>query len=248
MAVIHGGPGAPGYMAPVARELCGICSVLEPLQTATSLSGQIHELKEILDKNASPPVILIGSSWGAMLCYIFTAYHPAYVKKLILIGSAAFEQKYEQNIMSVRLNRLNAEERKIACYLREQLDNPDVRDKDSLFLKLAQLFIKSDSYDPITMNIELIEAQYELFRSVWCDAVKQRENAKLLLLGKQIQCPVVAIHGDYDPHPAEGVWKPLSKVLNNFHYFILENCGHYPWIERQAKDQFYVRLKDQILN
>ncbi len=33
VAVIHGGPGAPGEMAPVARELSSRWGVLEPLQT-----------------------------------------------------------------------------------------------------------------------------------------------------------------------------------------------------------------------
>ena len=44
VAVIHGGPGAPGEMAPVARELASVKGVLEPLQTADSLEGQVDEL------------------------------------------------------------------------------------------------------------------------------------------------------------------------------------------------------------
>jgi hypothetical protein len=39
LALIHGGPGAPGEMAPVARELSRAYGVLEPLQTATTLNG-----------------------------------------------------------------------------------------------------------------------------------------------------------------------------------------------------------------
>jgi len=33
VAVIHGGPGAGGEMAPVVRELASDCGVLEPIQT-----------------------------------------------------------------------------------------------------------------------------------------------------------------------------------------------------------------------
>ena len=32
VVLLHGGPGAPGYMAPVARELADSFRVLEPLQ------------------------------------------------------------------------------------------------------------------------------------------------------------------------------------------------------------------------
>ena len=39
VAVVHGGPGAPGEMAPVARELSSFRGVLEPLQTATTVEA-----------------------------------------------------------------------------------------------------------------------------------------------------------------------------------------------------------------
>ncbi len=60
VAVIHGGPGAPGEMAPVARELSSASGVLEPLQTATSLKGQVQELHTVLKEYGDLPVILIG--------------------------------------------------------------------------------------------------------------------------------------------------------------------------------------------
>ena len=66
------------------------------------------------------------------------------------------------------------------------------------------------------------------------------------VLGKNIECPVVAIHGDYDPHPAEGVEKPLASILKNFRFILLQNCGHKPWIEKHAKDIFYEILKQEL--
>ena len=64
--------------------------------------------------------------------------------------------------------------------------------------------------------------------------------------GKKIQCHVVAIHGDYDPHSAEGVQKPLTVILKDFRFILLKNCGHKPWIERWARDEFYQILKDEL--
>lgn len=111
VAVIHGGPGAPGEMAPVARELSSVRGVLEPLQTAATLEGQVQELKAVLENNGDLPVTLIGFSWGAMLSFIVSAQYPLFVKKLILIGSGAYEEKYAVNIMKTRLSRLSEEER-----------------------------------------------------------------------------------------------------------------------------------------
>ena len=70
-AVVHGGPGAPGEMALVARELSSVTGVLEPLQTATTLEGQVQELKAVLEKNAALPVTLIGFSWGGQCSVSF---------------------------------------------------------------------------------------------------------------------------------------------------------------------------------
>jgi len=58
--------------------------------------------------------------------------------------------------------------------------------------------------------------------------------------------PVIAIHGDFDPHPAEGVEKPLAAVLNDFRFILLKDCGHTPWIERQARDVFYEALEREL--
>src|SRR5438045_4272159 len=94
VVVIHGGPGAPGSMAPVALELFGDWGVLEPLQTAVTLDGQVEELRAVLDENADLPATLIGSSWGAMLGFIFAAEYPAHVRKLVMVGSGVFDAQY----------------------------------------------------------------------------------------------------------------------------------------------------------
>jgi pimeloyl-ACP methyl ester carboxylesterase len=56
----------------------------------------------------------------------------------------------------------------------------------------------------------------------------------------------VAIHGNYDSSPTEGIKEPLSKILKDFRFILLKNCGHTPWIERTAKDSFYKILKNEL--
>ena len=246
VAVIHGGPGVAGEIAPVARELASGWGVLEPLQTAASLEGQIEELRDVLEKNGDIPVSLIGFSWGAWLSFIFAADYPAIVKKLILIGSGTFEEKYAARIQETRLNRLSEEDRMEVKSLIEVLDNPAAEDKSAAFTRLGALFSKADAYNPVMYEYEVIDCQVDIFQCVWQDAAELRRSGKLLELGEYIQCPVVAIHGDNDSHPAEGIWKPLSAVLNSFRFILLENCGHMPWIERQARDKFYEIIKEEL--
>jgi pimeloyl-ACP methyl ester carboxylesterase len=245
-AVIHGGPGAAGEMAGVARVLASGWGILEPLQTVASLQAQIEELKTVLEKNADLPVTLIGFSWGAWLSFIFAANYPAFAKKLILIGSGPFEEKYAARIQETRLNRLSEEERTEIKSLMEILDNPAAEKKSEAFARFGELFSKADAYDPILQESEVTDCDAEIFQNVWNEAAELRRSGKLLKLGKRIKCPVVAIHGDYDPHPAEGVQKPLSTILKSFRLILLENCGHKPWIERQAKDKFYETLREEL--
>ena len=88
VAVVHGGPGATGEMAIVARELSSSAGVLEPLQTAATIHEQVEELRAILGEHAIFPLTLIGFSWGAWLSCILTSFYPELVKKLILVSYA----------------------------------------------------------------------------------------------------------------------------------------------------------------
>ena len=83
-------------------------------------------------------------------------------------------------------------------------------------------------------------------KNVWGQAHKLRMSGELLELGKKIKCPVLAIHGDFDPHLAEGIEVPLSRVLKEFRFVLLPRCGHYPWLERHARKTFYDILKNEI--
>ncbi len=249
VAVIHGGPGAPGSAAPVARELAKDRGVLEPLQIKDTLEGQIEELRAILEENASLPVILIGHSWGAMLAFILTARYPEIVKKLILVGSGPFEEKYADSITPERLNRLTEAERVEVFKLTDIINDPASPDKDGPMARLGELFARADAYDalPREKEPEPLPVSEAINRRVWAEAKLLRTSGELLKTGEKIKCPVVAIHGDYDPHLAAGVQEPLARVLKDFRFILLERCGHEPWIERHARDKFFEVLKKEIV-
>jgi pimeloyl-ACP methyl ester carboxylesterase len=236
-------------MAPVARELASDWGVLEPIQTATSLEGQVEELRTVLESHADLPVTLIGFSWGAWLSFIVAARYPPLIHKLILVGSGPYEERYVARLQETRLNRLSEEGRTQFESIIRALSDPATHDKDALLARLGALTSKTDQYDPIMDESDpsdSVGSRGDIFQSVWRDAAQLRRSGKLLELGKRVKCPVVAIHGDYDPHPAEGVQEPLSAVLASFRFILLENCGHMPWIERQARDEFYATLEEEL--
>jgi len=246
IVTVHGGPGAGGEMAPVARELASNVGVLEPIQSALSIKGQIEELKNVLQNEGALPATLVGFSWGAWLSYLVAAAHPLLIEKLILIASGPFEEKYAAGIKETRMNRFSEEERREVDSLLGILNEPAAQDKNSVFERFGALFSKVDAYDPIGQESEAIEYRADLFQSLWPEVEEMRRKGHLLKQAKDIACPVVAIHGDYDAHPFEGVQEPLSANLKNFRFILLENCGHRPWIEREVRDIFYQILKEEI--
>lgn len=245
VAVVHGGPGAAGEMAIVARELSSITGVLEPLQTATSIDGQVEELQAVLEDNGRLPLTVVGFSWGAWLSIILAGIHPEYVTKLILISSGPLEEKYAGKIMETRLQRLEGRERKEAEELCRTLAGTTSVNSDALD-RFGYLMSKADSYDLLPDKSEPVPPDLQIYLPIWEEASRLRRNGELVEIAGRVKCPVTVIHGDYDPHPVEGIRQPLSRVIDNFRFVLLEKCGHYPWRERKAQDTFYRVLKSEV--
>jgi len=245
VAVLHGGPGAAGEVRPVAERLSEGFGVLEPLQTATSVRGQVEELRAVLCEHGRLPITLIGYSWGAWLGYLVAGQHPVLVKKLIMVSSGAFEAAYAAGLMETRLARLAPDERARVSRLLAAMDDPAGEGRDAVLAEFGRLMSRADTYDrlPSADVDNPDEVRMDVYQGVWPEAAEMRKNGALLAAGKRIACPVVAIHGAYDPTPAEGVKEPLSRVLEDFRFILLEKCGHTPWIEKHAAAKFYTLLK-----
>lgn len=246
VALIHGGPGACGEMGATARQVSGKCGILEPMQREKSISGQARGLKKVLEKNAKLPAILVGYSWGAWLAFIFAARYPKLVKKIVLVSSGPFEEKYSRGITEARMGRLSAKKRARLDALLASLSSKKGGDNDKIMGEAGKIIGEADAYSPMRQKGERVECDYEVYKSIWREARAMRASGKLLGLGKKIKCPVVAIHGDYDPHPAKGVRLPLSSMLKDFRFIMIEKCGHAPWAERHAKKKFIGILKKEI--
>jgi pimeloyl-ACP methyl ester carboxylesterase len=238
-------------MAPVAWELMDLSGVMEPLQVSDSLEEQITELHQSLVAYAHFPVQLIGFSWGAWLGFLYAARYPERVHKLILVGSGPFEQRWVRKLEQCRMERLNPGERVEYREIIQKMGRPGEREQQEMVSHMRDLLEKTDAFD---IDRKAVQASQKMmctptyFPGAWRDAARLRENGELLEIGKMIRCPVVALHGDYDPHPAEGVRQPLGEVLTDFQFFLLEDCGHKPWHERRARERFFEILERLVLD
>lgn len=163
--------------------------------------------------------------------------------KLVLVSAAPFQQKYVPGMKETLLQRMSQEERDRYHQLRGLM----VEDDDEKWLReYGELVSRVSAYDMLEESGPDVEVLQDINQSVWSEADRMRRTGELLGLAEKIACPVAAIHGDYDHHPYQGVKEPLSRELDDFRFILLEKCGHYPWKERDAREEFFRVLREEI--
>ena len=246
---IKGIPGAQvDQLAGSLKKYAETCefNLIEPFFTQSSLEAQLSHLKQTLDHYVDEPIILVGHSWGAWLAFLFAARFQQWVKKLILIGAGPFEASYATQILPARLASLPERAQQTVFRLSTIASQPGRSLTPAQFKILGELLSQADCYDCMEFDQSELEYLPEVHAAVWPVADTMRASGQLIAAGESITCPVIAIHGDHDPHPAEGVEIPLSRVLNDFQFYLIPACGHYPWYERQAREVFFKVLKEAL--
>jgi len=236
-------------MAPIGRRLAASRGVLEPIQTKRSIAGQIAELYSVVKDLAEAPVHLIGHSWGAWLSILFAVEYPEAVKKLILVGSGPLEERFVDEFRARLDGNLSLSDREELRSVRARLPEAKGKEKQRLFKRLGELSDKGYDFDRDPNGLQAedeLPPNAEINELVWREAKVLRSGGELLRCLSRLKCPVFAIHGDYDPHPAEGIREPMERLVKEFRFVIIDKCGHTPWLERQAADVFYSVLEDAL--
>jgi pimeloyl-ACP methyl ester carboxylesterase len=250
LVVVHGGPGAPGMVGALARELATDgTGVLEPLQAAHSVDGQVDELAATLEAEghgqaqAHGGYLAVGSSWGAMLAVLTAQRHPELFSRLVLVGCAPFDATGGSTTAATRSARMPAALRAELQQLEHVIAGPDPQRATAAFARSADLLLAVDHHDPIVDHLEVIAHQLEVFHAVWGEATRRRAAGTLLDPAAPLSCPVLVLHGDHDPHPLTGVVEPLQAIAGDLSVQVLERCGHLPWLERDARERFLTLLR-----
>lgn len=236
VVLVHGGPGAIGSLKGFAKELNEKTNigVVEAIQSQYSIDELIEELHNQIQGHCSNKITLIGHSWGAWLVALYSAKYPEQVDSTVLVGGGPLEDKYVSEIGMRRVQNLSEED----GALFQRLVNKQATDED--MKRIPVLFEKSDNY--CLENREDHRADRtdsEMHNRVWGEATQLRSSGKLLKTFKKIKSNLFIIQGSDDPHPAKGVIQPLEENGVECETYILEKCGHSPFMEKYAKEKFY---------
>jgi len=243
--LLHGGPGAAGYMAPVARELSDAFHVIEPFQRRSendSLTVQRHidDLDDVVREYCTEeqPAI-VGHSWGAMLALAYAAQHADVARCIVLIGCGTFDQGARYHLQSTLVERTTPQ---LTCRLgrlSREIADPDVR--LCVYSRLLEPLYIYDALQDETHETE--EYDHKGHDESWRDMLRLQACGVYPETLVRVRTPLLMIHGDWDPHPGQSTLKTLVPYLPQIEYAELTNCGHYPWRERHTRGRFYDHVR-----
>ncbi len=238
MIVVHGGPGACGSMAPVARALADSFRVLEPFQSGVSatVADHVADLHEVVQSYAQDTVpALVGHSWGAMLALAYAAAHPASAGPTVLVCSGTFDLAAREQF------GINLSERKKDEGARQRFERAlKIADPNARFRELGKQTLELYSYDLATTDQEIDESEPGASAETWDDMVRLQIEGVYPAAFAAIKSPVLMLHGTVDPHPGQMIRASLKPYIPQLEYREWERCGHYPWLEKATRDEFFL--------
>ena len=248
VVVLHGGPGAPGSAAALARALADPLHVLEPWQRWSSgvpltVDRHVDDLADVIARDIpGEKPALVGVSWGAMLALVFTSHHPDQVSALALVGCGTFDRQARAQLHDTLALRTRPELKAQLADLQSRFPNEEERlaEAHRLTDSLYTYCRAADAEDPV----EPFDPKGQV--ETWEDMVRLQESGVYPARFVSIQCPVLMLHGAYDPHPGAMIRYSLKPYIRNLEYREFERCGHSPWIEAHARDRFLAELRSWL--
>jgi len=248
--VLHGGPGAPGSAAPLARGLADAFRVLEPWQQGSgddplSVARHVEDLHQlILSRCRDGKPALVGESWGAMLALAYSAAHPDTAGPIVLVGCGTFDPAARARMKAILEERTSPP-------LRHRLERlaTDYPDPAERLKKHYDLIRPLYDYDAEEEGPE--EGPNESFdlrahTETWDDMVRLQEEGVYPEAFAAIRSPVLMLHGAYDPHPGRMILASFAPYLPRIEYREWEQCGHRPWAEKHVREEFFASLRNWL--
>ena len=240
--VLHGGPGAPGSAASLARGLADEFRTLEPFQRRAddaplTVARHIADLHAIVANCGDPRPALVGHSWGAMLALAYAAAHPGTLASLALVGCGTFDLASRAEFRARLDARMDADCRLSLAAL-DEIADPDAR----LSAKGALLGSIYD-VDVLPDDADSPPADARGGAETWQDMLRLQEAGVYPADFAAIDAPALMLHGDDDPHPGRMIHASLQPWMPQLEYVSWARCGHSPWRERAAREDFYTTLK-----
>lgn len=215
------------------------------LASDTPVSTWVEQIDSVLNKlPKNQQIILIGHSWGALMAKLYLRSHAENIQKVILLNPVDPEKKAMENL-TAEIDLRNRQETQVAW------------DDDSAWEQKTE--VAADELESITLKqIQQVLPTYFL------DYQKGKAYASQFTVNDFNIDINVAAWKEYDANPIK--YAEMNATQAEFYFLeckqdylmpynqlaieanlrlkqsvVIDQCGHFPWIEQEAK--FYEVLK-----
>ena len=261
--IINGGPGMSSEGFRPLAKIIGQSNMaiiydqrgtgLSKMQKVDNSTITLHEMVndiEIIRKHLSiKRWIVFGHSFGGMLGAYYTSKFPDKVNGLILSSSGGLNMDLFQTLNIT--SRLSALEKDSLNYWSQKIARGDTsyfaRLQRGKYLAPAYLFDKSNvptvAHRLTQGNLRINSLVFQNMRAIHFDCTEEL---------KKFEAPVLIIQGREDVIP-KGIADTAHRVLQNSTLVILEDCGHYGWLDQGEEyflsiDNFLTQFEAQNFN
>jgi pimeloyl-ACP methyl ester carboxylesterase len=252
VVMVHGGPGVPDYLAPVADIIDDLCVVHRYDQRGTGGSGwdgdhtiarHVHDLALLLDTWGHDRVVLVGHSFGTNLASYFLLTHPDRVAGMIQIAGPFLDPWRDADRAAQRARRSAEQQARL-----DELDAIDARtDAEEIeYLTLSWFTDHADrsrAWDWALASAHALRPINYAMNSQ-LNAAKKADPLESHVDELRAHAPSgwVIIGGAGDSRPASALRRLGGRL--DCEVVIIPDAGHFPWLE--APDQFGAVLRASV--
>jgi proline iminopeptidase len=254
VVILHGGPSFDHrYLIPEMDNLSDSCRLIYYDQRGRGFSAggvrseDVTIASEIADIDAVrqdlhiETTALLGHSFGALLALEYALLQPQRVTRLVLVSpapaSAADWQRLETE--STRKLGLDADrESAIESSTAFLAGDPDAEEA-SYRIWFRPAFARSEDLETFltrlrpTLTPEAILRSRAIAARLFAETLKD-PGYNLLPKLKRLKVPTLVIQGDHEIVPPVAV-EHIRKAIPNARLVTLNNCGHFPYLERPTE-------------
>lgn len=258
LIIVHGGPGlAHDYLYEPFKQLsdnyklifydqrgCGRSSEFKEDQKVT-MEMMVEDLEGIRKEFDVKKMNLVGQSWGAVIALNYIYKYPDNVKTLLLLEPSPGSREYLSQIQQTISNRLSQTDKERLMQISQ---NPELRSSPELFKEFMGIRTKTYFYDSTFLKQRHFDYfdtnRVKKFFSSSAMFGQYLINFDLYDKMKNIKCPTLIIHGDYDIIPTSAIDR-IGKEIKGSELHVIEKCGHFVHIE---KSELYFNTIKTFLN
>lgn len=252
VVMVHGGPGVPDYLAPVAEFIEDLCVVHRYDQRGTggsqwegehTIARHIRDLSTLLDTWGHDQVVLLGHSFGTNMINYFLRAQPDRVAGMIQLAGP-FLDPWRKSYQASQLERRSAEQQGRLEELEAIGSRTDAEEIE--FLTLQWFTDHADQHRAWEWATASAHSQRPVNYAMnsQLNAAKKLDPLETHLDDLRLKTPAdsVIIGGAGDSRPADALVRHGARV--DCDVVIIDDAGHNPWLE--APEEFSSALRDAV--